>query len=164
MTQQNLKVGISYGELKAEFEGSPSEVYEQVLKFLEKTIPAYGLASRISRSVGVSDVMERMRDLIAYSEGEGLYLTKPLHSFSTSDAILLILTVTHLESALGLREGDSATASEIASKLGRPMKTVSGRLSELVRRGYVRRLGRGGYSLSRLGLAYVVEAYSTVRG
>ena len=162
MSSGNLKVTISYGELRAEFEGSPEEVYLQVVRFLEKTIPSYSLASRIQRSKGVGETLERLKHIIAYSEGEGIYPSKPLQSFPTSEAILLMLASRYLEYSLGLRDGESATASEIVSVVGRPMKTVSGRLSELVRGGYIKRLERGGYSITGLGLSHLIEIYSRV--
>ncbi|MEM3123962.1 MAG: hypothetical protein QW756_07740 [Nitrososphaerota archaeon] len=164
MTQKDLKVTISYDELTAQFEGQPADVYEQVVRFLEKVLPAYRLSSMIQRSASVTELMERLKGLIAYSEGEGIYLTKPFHTLATPDAILLLLTIRHLESALGLKEMKAVTPKEMMAMLGRPMKTVSGRLSELVRKGYVKRLGRAGYSLTGLGLSYVLDTFSAEKG
>ncbi len=160
MSSNNLKVTIVYGELKVEFEGSPEDVYLQVVRFLEKSIPTYSLANKIHRSRDIAGTLEKLKDLISYSEGEGIYPVKPLQSFPTSEAILLMLAIRYLEHALGLREGDSASAGVIVSVVGRPMKTISGRLSELVRKGYIKRLERGDYAITVSGLSYLLDSYS----
>ena len=42
-----VKVSISYGEHRAEFQGDPDSVRAQLTGFLEKTVPAFALARKL---------------------------------------------------------------------------------------------------------------------
>ncbi|GBC68684.1 hypothetical protein HRbin01_00368 [archaeon HR01] len=160
MSGKSLRVTIDYDGLKVDFEGPPGDVYIQTVRFLEKVLPAYSLASRIAKAGGVAELIEKLGDAIAYQEGEGVYPRKPYTSYPAPEAVLLFLGLRYIEAALGLRENGAALISEIVSTLGRPEKTISGRLSELVRKGYVRRLDRSSYIITGLGLSHLVETHS----
>lgn len=156
-----LKVSISYGELRAEFEGEPGDVYMQVVRFLEKSLPAFSLAKRIQAAVGVDEILEKLSDRLAYSPGEGVFVKAQLPSLPASTAILLYAASKHLSHLLGHAPSPEFNGSELSSVLGKPEKTISGRLSELVQRGYLKRVGRGGYSITSLGLNSLVESAET---
>ncbi|HIQ29885.1 MAG TPA: hypothetical protein EYH45_04905 [Candidatus Caldiarchaeum subterraneum] len=158
MTSTRLKVNIEYGDLRAEFEGDPSEVYASVIRFLEKAIPTYSLASRIAYSTDLQTLLEQLSDIIAYNQREGVLFLKPINALPAADAILLFLAKRYIEHALGLRDSPTASFSEIQSAIGKPDKTVSGRLSELLQKGYVRRLDRGDYTITTLALKMLTEA------
>jgi len=151
-------VSIEYGDLRAEFEGSPAEVYASVVRFLEKSIPTYSLASRITYSVDLQTLLEQLSNIIAYNEQEGVFFLKPINTLPAADAILLFLAKRYIEHSLGLRDSPTASSSEIQAAIGKPDKTVSGRLSELLQKGYVRRLDRGDYMITVLALKAFTEA------
>jgi len=153
-----LRVSISYKDIKADFEGSAGEVYVGVVRFLEKTIPAYSLASRITYSTDLQELLEKLSHLIGYNQNEGVIILKPLQSLPSADAILLFLAKRYIEHGLGLVDSPTASASEIYPALGKPSKTTSGRLSELLQKGLARRLDRGDYTITSLGLRTLVEA------
>lgn len=153
-----LKVSITFGELKAEFEGEPGDVYTQVVRFLEKTIPTYSLARRIQVTVGVEEILEKLADKLAHSPGEGIFVRASLSSLPASTAILLFAAAKHLSHLLGYAPSPEFGGSELSSVLGKPEKTVSGRLSELVQKGFLKRVGRGGYAITSLGLTSLAES------
>ncbi|MDW7978878.1 MAG: hypothetical protein RMH74_08760 [Candidatus Caldarchaeum sp.] len=154
----SLKVSIVYGDLKAEFEGDPGEVYLKVVNFLERSIPAYSLASKLNAFPGVEELLEKLSEMLAYTPSEGVFVKKTLSSLPTSNAILLYAASRYLNNLLGFTESSECSASELAEAVGKPEKTVSGRLTELVQRAYLRRVGRGGYVITPNGLNYLVES------
>ena len=159
-----LKVTIRYGDVEAEFSGAPGDVYRQVVSFLEKVIPAYSLARKISYSMGLQEILEQLSGLLAYEEGEGLFFTQSLGEFPVSDAVLLLALRSHLEHGLGRRESPTVNLSELSRVLTKSEKTVSGRLTELVQRGMLRRLDRGDYTITQLGIRHVLEKYGQGEG
>ena len=50
MELAELKVSISYGEHRAEFQGGPESVHAQLTRFLEKTVPAFALARKLTEA------------------------------------------------------------------------------------------------------------------
>ena len=160
MAEDKLRVSISYKDLRAEFEGNPAEVYASVIRFLEKNIPSYSLASRITYSTDLQELLDRLSSLISYNPDEGVFFLKPLSSLPTADAVILFLAKRYIEHALGLKDSPTAAASEIQAAIGKPEKTISGRLSELLQKGLIRRLDRGDYTITVLGLKSLVELHS----
>ncbi len=159
----SLKVTITYGELRAEFEGEPAEVYSNVIKFLEKSIPAYSLAAKLLTSIDVKEMLEKLKDSLGYTPEEGIFVKKPLSSLPTSDAILLYSAARYFSHLLGLSSRPPAcSSSEFAEAFNKPEKTISGRLTELVQRNFLKRVGRGEYVITHLGLNYLVESSSSV--
>ncbi len=154
-----LRVSIKYGEMEAEFSGEPVEVYHQVVRFLEQVIPQYSLARKLARSVGLSEILEGLGWLMGHDEREGIFFTEPLSDKPVQDAILLYALKNYVEHELGRREAPSTTLSELSHTLSKGEKTVSGRLSELVQKGLLRRLDRGGYVITQAGIRYIVEKY-----
>lgn len=159
MNSQELKVSIRYGEVEAEFSGEPGEVYRQVIAFMEKIIPAYSLARRISYNVGLQETLESLSEFMAYNEEEGLFFVQDLSQLPSSDAILLLALRNHLEHSLGRKESPTINLTELAKSLQKGEKTISGRLSELIQRGMLRRLDRGDYTITIRGIKHILERY-----
>jgi len=157
----NMKVIITHGDLKAEFDGPPEEVYVSVVRFMEKAIPAYSLASKLQTAAGVEEIVEKLKDKVLYSQSDGLILKMDLTGTPTSTAILLFAATRYLNHILGKADSNEVSAAELAGVLGKPEKTVSGRLSELIQRNLLKRVGRGGYVITPLGLAYLKESSET---
>lgn len=160
MEEERMKVSIQYKDLKVEFDGKPDEVYRNIISFMEKAIPTYSLISKLQLSIGLQDMIEKLKDRLAYVQGEGIVIMKPLASMSTSDAIMLYCTKRYLEHTLGLSESPSVTASELSKAIAKSEKTISGELTRLLQKGYIRRLDRGEYVITMLGIKDFIESKS----
>ncbi|MEM1991735.1 MAG: hypothetical protein QXY58_00700 [Nitrososphaerota archaeon] len=157
MNEDVMKVSIQYKDVRADFEGKPDDVYKSIISFMEKVIPSYSLASRISYSVDIQELIEKLRNYLAYNQAEGIFLLKPLNTLSVSEAIMLLCIKRYLEHGLGLAESPSINASELAKSIAKSEKTISGKLSLLLRKGYIRRLDRGDYVITMLGIKEFIE-------
>ncbi|MEM1666721.1 MAG: hypothetical protein QXP86_05395 [Nitrososphaerota archaeon] len=157
MNEDIMKVSIQYKDVRADFEGKPDDIYKSIISFMEKVIPSYSLASRISYSVDIQELIEKLRNYLAYNQAEGIFLLKPLNTLSVSEAIMLLCIKRYLEHGLGLAESPSINASELAKSIAKSEKTISGKLSLLLRKGYIRRLDRGDYVITMLGIKEFIE-------
>ena len=55
---QALKVTVAYGDVKAEFDGTPEAVLLSITNFIIKQIPTMDLASRISINYSTEDLLK----------------------------------------------------------------------------------------------------------
>ena len=161
MSEEELKVTIRYGDLEAEFSGPPSSVYREVVSFLEKAIPAYSLARKISFSMDLGDLLETFSEIFAYDEEQGIFFKLSLRELkSVSDAILLLALRKHLEYKLGRVEEQSIGFSELEGSLPAKKKTIQNNLTKLVQAELLRRLDRGDYVITALGIKHLADKYS----
>ncbi|RLG09968.1 MAG: hypothetical protein DRN64_03385 [Thaumarchaeota archaeon] len=161
MSGEELKVTIRYGDLEAEFSGSPEAVYRQVVSFLEKAIPEYSLAKKISFSMDLKDLLEVFGDYFAYDEREGLFFKKSLSDLrSVSDAILFLALRRHLEYRLGRVESPAISSAEFESSLQAKKKTILNNLTKLVQSELLKRLDRGDYAITPLGIKHLADKFA----
>ncbi|HDJ66237.1 MAG TPA: hypothetical protein ENF33_00780 [Nitrososphaeria archaeon] len=160
MSDEELKIHIRYGDLEAEFSGSPEAVYHQVVAFLEQTIPEYSLAKKIQYSVELKDMLERLKDYLAYNPEAGIFFLKDLSEFPFQDAIYFIALKNYLEYKLGRREKPNTSISDFSEYLPRiKRKTLSNRVAELSQGVMLKRLDRGDYAITIQGIKYILDNY-----
>ncbi|MEM4636820.1 MAG: hypothetical protein QXE44_04960, partial [Nitrososphaerota archaeon] len=132
MLENEMKVTIRYRDIEAQFAGEPREVYMQVVKFMEKVIPTYTLASKIILEIGLEEIFEKLSDSIAYNSEEGIIFLKNLVDLPSQDAILFFALKNHIEHKIGRREDPAISIVDLSKNLQKKEKTISGRLSELI--------------------------------
>lgn len=154
-----LKVKVIYKEHTAEFSGSPKDVYRAVLSYISNLIPTLSIAEKIAYSVDIQELVEKLSGVLAYSKDEGLFFLRPLSDMSDVEAISLYLIKRYVEHSLGFKDSPSVSMSEMTRELNKSEKTVSARLSEMVKKGFVRRLDRGDYTLTTLGIKELAERF-----
>ena len=160
MTNEELKIHIRYGDLEAEFSGSPEVVYHQVVAFLEQAIPEYSLAKKIQYDVELKDMLEGLKDYLAYNPEEGIFFLKDLSKLPFQDAIYFIALKNYLEYKLGMREKPNTSISDFSEYLPRiNKKTLSNRVAELSKGVMLKRLDRGSYAITIQGIKYILDNY-----
>ena len=160
MSDEELKIHIKYGDLEAEFSGSPEAVYHQVVAFLEQAIPEYSLAKKIQYNVELKDVLERLKDYLAYNPEAGIFFLKDLNEFPFQDAVYFIALKNYLEYKLGRREKPNTSISDFSEYLPRiKRKTLSNRVAELSQGVMLKRLDRGDYAITIQGIKYILDNY-----
>ena len=139
----NVNVTISIGDIRVQFNGSADSVISSVISFLTKQIPALDLANRISLDYTISELIQSYSDIIKITpEGpriipllDGVELRK----FSDKQIVALQLVASRIAKGLGKIEDDKLRMSDLQSATGLKSKSISSRLSELVKVGYVQR-------------------------
>lgn len=152
-----LHVNIIYKGVETSFKGRPDQVYRAVISYLEKAIPAFSLASKVSYSLDLQKILSDVKNVLAYVPDQGMIFINTISSFPMSDVVMLYLLKCYLEHSLGMRESPSVAIADIKNTLTHPEKSISSRLTELIKRGWVRRVGRGSYVATLVGVRKISE-------
>lgn len=134
---EKVSVILTYKDLKLELSGEPISVMAGVAEFLSKHVPNLDLARRISISYSLGELMEMFGDYIKITpEGPKIWVEGKL---SDKDKICLQLIAARIAKEAGKTGDDFLTLKELYSLTGVKPKSLSSRLSELVRDGIVER-------------------------
>lgn len=139
----NVNVTISIGDIRVQFNGSADSVISSVISFLTKQIPALDLANKISLNYTITELIQSYSDIIKITpEGpriipilDGVELRK----LSDKQVVALQLIASRIAKGIGRIEDDRLRMSDLQSATGLKSKSISSRLSELVKVGYVQR-------------------------
>lgn len=161
----NVNVTISIGDIRVQFNGSADSVITSVISFLTKQIPTLELANRISLNYSIGELIQSYSDIIKITpEGpriipilDGVELRK----LSDKQIVALQLVASRIAKGLGKTEDDRLRMSDLQSATGLKSKSISSRLSELVKVGYVQRdvVRNGGelpaYRITTAGISWL---------
>ena len=160
--EEAVKVEIAYGDVKAQFTGKPEEVAELVNRFLAQNLPTYALAKKLYLNYDLKDLTEMFSDYIRITpEGPRVITEKKL---SDKLVIALQLTANRIAYETGSSSADHMTVQELEFATSINPKSISSRLSELVKAGHVKRItGKTGtsYKITTLGIKWLYETLKT---
>lgn len=134
--QVKLNVVVTYGQVKAEFGGSPEAVLIAINSFLKENIPELNLAKLISVNYPTYELINMYRDVIKITP-EGPRVWSGEYKFSDKDIVALQLIAARIGFETGNLDRSSLTLSEIQSSTGLKSKSISSRLSEITKPGLV---------------------------
>lgn len=173
----NVNVVISIGDIRVQFNGSADSVMTSVISFLTKQIPTLELANRISLNYTITELIHSYSDIIKITP-EGPRIISILDGVEVrklpdKQTVALQLVASRIAKGLGKAEDDKLTMSDLQSMTGLKSKSISSRLSELVKLGYVQRdvMGDGGelpgYRITTTGinwLNYMIAKRKKIQG
>lgn len=133
-----LHVAVTYGDLKVEFSGTPEAVLSSLTSFLSKQIPSLDLASKIAVNYSVTDLINLFAAVVKMTP-EGPRVWKGDQKLSDKDVVALQLVAARIGKETGKLSAVSLTSSELEAATGINPKSISSRLSELSKLGYVER-------------------------
>jgi DNA-binding MarR family transcriptional regulator len=138
----NINASITLGDVKVQFNGSAESVLTSIISFVTKHIPTIDLAKRISLNYAVTDLIESYSNLIKITpEGPRVIISDlyelGIKKISDKEMVALQLIASKIAKDVGKISDDAMQASEIQSTTALNPKSVSSRLSELVKAGYV---------------------------
>ncbi|MEM2211199.1 MAG: winged helix-turn-helix transcriptional regulator [Nitrososphaerales archaeon] len=134
----NLNVVVNYGDLKVEFSGDPEIVLRSINDFLAKQIPALTLAKKIMVNYSINDLINMFGEFIKITS-EGARVWRGEWKLSDRDLIALQLIASKMGYEIGQLKDPSLSLAEIQALTNLNPKSISSRLSELVKMGYVAR-------------------------
>jgi len=141
---ENVNVSITIGDIKVQFNGSAQSVMISVINFLTKQVPTIDLAKKISLNYAATELIETYSNLIKITpEGPrvipALDEEPGMKKLSDKETVALQLIASKIAKDIGKISDDAMQASKIQSAMAINSKSVSSRLSELVKAGYVAR-------------------------
>ncbi len=161
----NVNVTISIGDIRIQFNGSADSVITSVISFLTKQIPTLELAGRISLNYTITELIQSYSDIIKITpEGPRIIPIldgTELRKFSDKQIVALQLVASRIAKGLGKIDDDRLRMSDLQSATGLKSKSISSRLSELVKIGYVQRdvVRNGGelpaYRITTAGISWL---------
>jgi DNA-binding transcriptional ArsR family regulator len=155
--EDKLHVILTYGDLKMEFSGTAESVLQAINSFIAKEIPSLNLAKKVSVVYSAQDLIERFGELVKLTP-EGPRVWKEGKNLSDKDVVCLQLIGAKLAYELGKMNKQALTIQEIVSWTGLKQKSVSSRLSELAKMGYVDKEtidSRVAYKITTQGIAWI---------
>ena len=138
----NVNITISIGDIRVQFNGSADSVITSVISFLTKQIPTLELANRISLNYTIAELIQSYSDIIKITpEGPRIFPILDGVELKLSDKQIVALQLVASRIAKGLAKGeyDKLRMSDLQTATGLKSKSISSRLSELVKVGYVQR-------------------------
>jgi len=131
-----VNVTVTFGLLRAEFSGTPEEVIKLFNQFIMQQLPQYDLAQKISVNFTLNDLMLAFANFIRITpEGARIWST----DLSDKEIIALQLVAAKIEYLMNRRSSTALSLQEIQASTGLNSKSISSRLSELVKANYVER-------------------------
>lgn len=144
------------------------EVFRGVTKCLSQHLPLYDLVSGLVFKVDLERLLNELRGLVTFfSNGEFVLEFGP--GVSDFDTVLICLVAAYVGYGLGFSE-DSLTIDEtfdVVKSSGLPYskKTVNNRLGDLAKMNLARRILRGKYKVTELGIKHFLkESIPAIRG
>jgi predicted transcriptional regulator len=136
---ENVNVTVTVGDVKVEFSGSAEHVSASVMNFLSKQVPSIDLARKILLNYAAQELIEIYAHLIKITpEGPRVILDSD-NKLSDKDIVALQLVAARIAKDLGRLQDDSMQVSEIHTATALNPKSISSRISEMVKAGHVAR-------------------------
>lgn len=132
-----VTVTVTIKDASVEFKGTPEAVLDSVHRFLTREVPNLDLASRISLNYSLPQLMDMFAQYIRLTPEGPRIINDTGKRLSDKEMIALQLVAYRMMFDLRRFSVASMTAQEIQALTGLKPKSVSSRLSELVKAGYV---------------------------
>ncbi len=137
------------------------EVFRGVAKALSQHFPLYSLVSTLVFKPDYGQVFAELKGLVTFFS-EGAFVLNFGPEVSDYDTALICLVSAFAGYELNLCEKNTLTIDEThnvikASGLPYSRKTINNRLGDLAKMGLARRIGRGEYNVTDLGIRHFLE-------
>ncbi len=136
-TRLEVIATLKVKDTSVEFKGTPEAVLESIHRFLLNIVPNLDIASRISLNYSLPQLMSMFAEYIRLTPEGPRVINESGKRLSDKEIIALQLVAFRIMLELKKAESASASVQEIQISTGLKPKSVSSRLSELVKAGYV---------------------------
>ena len=135
---QKVKVSISVGDATAEFSGTPEVVLLSVNNFISRQIPEIDLARKLAMNFSTKDLVEKFKDFVRITP-EGPRIWNQERKLSDKELVGLQLVAQRIASETRENTSSSMTLAQLQESTSLNPKSLSSRLSEMTKAGYVQR-------------------------
>ncbi|AIF84767.1 hypothetical protein NTE_02725 [Candidatus Nitrososphaera evergladensis SR1] len=155
---ETVSVSVTVGDVKVQFSGTADSVMASVFNFLSKQVPSMDLAKRISLNYEVTELISRYAHLVKITpEGPRVIPDSSDARLSDKDMVALQLVSARIAKDTGKAQDDAMQVSEIQSATALNPKSISSRISEMVKAGHVARDEKepGKYRITTAGIHWL---------
>ena len=155
MTQvENVNVVVTVGDVKVQFSGTGESVMASVMSFLTKQVPSMDLAKKISLNYSTQALIDTYSHLIKITAEGPRVIPDSDIQLSDKDMVALQLLAARIAKDLGRMKDDAMQVAELHSATALNPKSISSRISEMVRAGHVARdeKEQGKYRITTSGI------------
>jgi len=153
----NVNVTVTVGDVKVQFSGSAESVMASVMSFLAKQVPSMDLAKKISLNYSAQELIEAYSHLIKITPEGPRVIPDSNARLSDKDMVALQLIATRIAKDLGRLQDDAMQVSEMHAATALNPKSISSRISEMAKAGYVARDEKesGKYRITTAGIHWL---------
>lgn len=153
----NVNIIVTVGDIKVQFNGSPESVLSSVINFLSKQIPSIDLAKKISLKYAASELIEKYAHLIKITPEGPRVIPDSETKLSDKDIVALQLVAAKIAKDLGRLQDDAMQVAEIHTSTALNPKSISSRISEMVKAGHIIRDEKesGRYRITTAGIHWL---------
>lgn len=157
--ESNVSVSVSMGDVKVQFSGSAEAVMASVMNYLSKQIPNLDLARKISLAYATPELIDTFSRLIRLTPEGPRVLPEPGINLSDKDVVALQLVGSRIAKDLAKNGDDSLQVSDIQAATALNPKSISSRISEMVKAGHVARDDKeaGRYRITTAGIHWLIS-------
>jgi len=154
---ESVNVTVTVGELKVQFSGSAQSVMTSVMSFLSKQVPAMDLAKKILLNYSAQELIEAYSHLIKLTPEGPRVIPDSDARLSDKDMVALQLVATKIAKELGRLSDDAMQVAEMHAATALNPKSISSRISEMVKAGHVARDEKepGKYRITTSGIHWL---------
>jgi len=154
---ENVNVIVAVGDVKVQFSGSAESVMASVMSFLSKQVPTMDLAKRISLNYAAQELVEAYSHLIKITPEGPRVIPDSDVRLSDKDTVALQLVAARIAKDLGRVQDDAMQVAEMHAATALNPKSISSRISEMVKAGYVARDEKepGKYRITTAGIHWL---------
>lgn len=154
---ENVNVTVTVGDVKVQFSGSAESVMASVMSFLSKQVPSMDLAKKISLNYSAQELIEAYSHLIRITPEGPRVIPDSDARLSDKDIVALQLIAARIAKDLGKLQDDAMQVSEMHAATALNPKSISSRISEMVKAGHVARDEKepGKYRITTAGIHWL---------
>jgi predicted transcriptional regulator len=154
---ENVNVTVTVGDVKVQFSGSAESVMASVMSFLSKQVPSMDLAKKISLNYAAQELIEAYSHLVKITPEGPRVIPDSDVKLSDKDIVALQLVAARIAKDLGRMQDDAIQVSEMHAATALNPKSISSRISEMVKAGHVGRDEKepGKYRITTAGIHWL---------
>lgn len=154
---ENVNVIVTVGDVKVQFSGSAESVMTSVINFLSKQVPSMELAKKISLNYSAPELIEAYAPLIKMTPEGPRVIPDNDVKLSDKDMVALQLVAAKIAKDIGRLPDDAMQVAEIHTSTALNPKSISSRISEMVKAGHVARDEKepGKYRITTSGIHWL---------
>jgi predicted transcriptional regulator len=154
---ESVNVIVTVGDVKVQFNGSAESVMASVMSFLSKQVPSMDLAKKISLNYAAQELIEAYSHLVKITPEGPRVIPDSDARLSDKDMVALQLVAARIAKDLGRLQDDAMQVSEMHAATALNPKSISSRISEMVKAGHVARDEKepGKYRITTAGIHWL---------